>query len=458
MGRPNGIFIGSPPTSNTSIGSVCLYFNRDNGQHVNHGYFWQRNVQHYYFFWEAWINAEVGAEYIISDGYGGAHNLLFGCGGGNPCAMAGNVYSSGLVSFGSVDSFLPGEWHHVAVGWDGTQIVTFLNGVPSGVTAFAGPRETNTSPADGVLFVGGSTHSNYKGYIKCMRGFEMATGVDLPISLNQTLKPTVVFKAALCLDSGNTVYPSQFLADYTTPMETIPDMSAGYLGATHAGILRDGNDQDIGIYDGYYATVATLPVWRPITFTAPLYTGSVTATPANAVIFDAFERTNVTYAWANTLGLGTAPTGQAWSNTSWGILGTYAYQSVYGSVQYATADAAKTDCDVRLVRKTGYANYPSVTTRYTDIDNLIRVDMNNAGGCAVVQRVGGVQTLLTSGGSFGNSWTTLRVVSSGTNLKVYLDNSGSPIANVTMSGALTGTHVGMMSPGPTDRIKSITVY
>src|SRR6185295_14818423 len=47
---------------------------------VDYGPFWQENVNLGHFFWEFWAmpGPQAGATYMLSDGYGGAHALLFG--------------------------------------------------------------------------------------------------------------------------------------------------------------------------------------------------------------------------------------------------------------------------------------------------------------------------------------------------------------------------------------------
>lgn len=442
-------------TRSSVVSHGCLYFDSSLGHHVNHGYFWNRSAAQGQFFWEAWVNADIGAEYIISDGYGGAHNLLFGLNGANPCSPGGNIYSSGTVSFGSNDTFLPGEWHHVAVGWDGTNIRTYIDGVPSAATAFSGTRQTTNDASEGTLFIGGSTHSNYKGFIKCVRGFE---GVSPLASPANAFHPDQDFVAAFS-KTDNTTLAASFVADYTMPAAIVPDLSGGFGGSVHPGRLREGNDTDAGTFGGgYYAAVGSLPPWRSVLFAAPAYTGSVTSTPGGAVVFDAFERDNVTYAWANSLGLGTAPTGQTWTATAWGILGTYAFQSINSSNQFAVIETGKSDYDARMTRKAGTSNTPSLVVRYTDSSNYVEIQMDASGQCAVVEYISGVGNTLASGGAFGTSWLTLRGVTSGTNLTVYLDGSGTPIRDVTMNVALTGSKAGMVSQVPLHRVKSFTVY
>ena len=104
--------------------------------------------------------------YMLSDGYGGAHALLFGF--SYPTfqtpnyVLSGNVWTgSSTFSFASDEGPTPGEWGHFAVGWDGQNIITYYDGVPVGKQAFTGPRiSTGTYNGSTMLLMGGSTHQN----------------------------------------------------------------------------------------------------------------------------------------------------------------------------------------------------------------------------------------------------------------------------------------------------------
>lgn len=442
--------------NSTSTAAQALHFDHTQGQHVNHGYFWPRNGTFGHFFWEAWVNADTGAEYFISDGYGGAHTILFGLSGAAPCTPAGNIWNgSGTESFGANDSFAAGEWHHVAVGWNGTNIITYVDGVPSALHAFAGVRSSGNSASDGICYIGGSTHSNYSGYLRNVRGFEGIMPLNSPYNV---FRPDANFRGAYSTPGGDTVIAAAFVADYTTPCNIIPDLSVGYGGATHPGILRNGNDTDTGGFGIADYESTQFPTWQTKSFTAPTYTGSITPTPVGAVVFDAFERDNVTYAWSNTLGLGTAPTGQTWTDpysAPWGILGTYAFSPLNSSALKTVINVGKADQDVRMVRKNS-TTLTSMLLRYTDANNYLYVEPDGAGGMAIVEYVAGVGTLLKSGGSFGTSWTELKGVVSGTTITVYVDGVATHAPATT--SITTGNLAGMASQVPYYRVKSFTVY
>jgi hypothetical protein len=195
-------------------------------QHVNHGYFWDRTAEFGKFLYEAWVSPETGAEYLISDGYGGAHNLLWGFGGFSSGygSMTGNITLDAVAaSFSSIDGIYAGDWHHVAVGWDGNYIYTWVDGVISKRVAATGVRKTSGDISEGGLFIGGSNHSNYAGYIRMIRGIEGYFPL-LPASY----VPEANFRNAFLFGPGSRQSGCHFLADYSTPASIVEDISDGF--------------------------------------------------------------------------------------------------------------------------------------------------------------------------------------------------------------------------------------
>ncbi len=121
---------------------------------VDYDLFWPAFTELGPFFWELWAmpSADAGATYMLSDGYGGLHALLFGfsnLGASEPgrYEMSGNINdgvlsSSHIFSFGSDSGPTVGEWGHLAVGWDGQNIITYYDGVPVGKTRYALSRQS----------------------------------------------------------------------------------------------------------------------------------------------------------------------------------------------------------------------------------------------------------------------------------------------------------------------------
>lgn len=260
---------------NPATTGYALYFGRANGEHLNCGRFWDRDVEYGRFFYEAWIRAETGAEYVISDGYGGAHNLLFGFDGlsNGYGAITGNVYLNGAtVGFTSLDGIYINEWHHIAIGWDGDYFYVFIDGVLSNKVAASGVRQTTGNTSEGNLFIGGSDHSNFKGWIRMVGGFEGYCPTTT------TYRPDPAFNNSYELGGRNAMGRS-FLMDLTCPSTIVPDLSDGFSNGTRqvmtntvvaaAGITGNGNARNI-------VTAADLPN-SPKTVTTAVTTALTTA-------------------------------------------------------------------------------------------------------------------------------------------------------------------------------------
>src|SRR5207237_159052 len=105
---------------------------------IDYGDFWREGVNLGHFFWEFWAmpGDNTTSRYLLSDGYGGAHALLFGFSGGQEPGrynLAGNIFDgSQSTSFLTSEGRAPGEWGHFAVGWDGNTIVMYCDAVHVG--------------------------------------------------------------------------------------------------------------------------------------------------------------------------------------------------------------------------------------------------------------------------------------------------------------------------------------
>jgi hypothetical protein len=291
---------------------------------AEYGSFWDQTKPLGHFFWETWAmpGPRTSGGYMISDGYGGAHAILFGFGfldGSEPnhYQLIGNTWDgSGIVSFASDEGPQVGEWGHYAVGWDGQYIVTYFDGVPVGRVKFDGTRQPGQAiNGAGHLLVGGSDHSNFQGRLAQIRGFEGVNPREGDGSDNArpyaSFTPETVFKRR-----GN------FLSYYFNPGFYLTDLSEGYGGQLHTGYVRGTQNSYLMWCEGCpvpkFVVDPTAPDFskpdNPGQTPAPAPTPA--ALPAGALVFDSFSRVNSTYILAGMGGLG-ASEGGASGRPAW---------------------------------------------------------------------------------------------------------------------------------------------
>lgn len=282
------------------------------GRSVDFGLFWPDDgVSLGLMFWEAWVKPNAGGQYIISDGYGGAHAVLFGtdASGTSPMLITGNVWNgTSGISFGSIDGPAIGEWALLGVSWDGTWLTSYYNGVPAGSVAFAGPRKTFSSAGGGgILYIGGSDHQNFLGYMSQVRGWEgvnpLTPFTDGAATIPQPYRPETIFGAhRLQLVPG---VKASFLATFTKPATQIFDILGGHIGK----VVNLSHGQGTESYPApQFILDTTAPTYDSITGpTAPAeLIPTAPATPPGARVFDSFSRANRTYAFDYTRNIGTA--------------------------------------------------------------------------------------------------------------------------------------------------------
>src|SRR4030095_12126943 len=286
-----------------------------NPKTVDYGNFFPAFTDLGHFFWEFWAEAgtHASATYMLSDGYGGLHALLFGVGSLNTSEpnryqLIGNM-NDGIGGADHIFSFLsdqgpaPNEWAHMAVGWDGENIITYLNGVPVGKVPYNRPRRS-TGPGGGAgrLLIGGSDHSNFQGRIAQVRGYEGTNPRELQ-SVESSFAPETIFTP-----EGN------LLSYYFRAGPFVADLSQGFVSGTHVGWPRGtlaGILGDCGpCPPPQFVIDPTAPNF--VTNTPPLaFVPSPPPTPANALVFDSFSRANSTYTFGNLGGLGSTGAGTA---------------------------------------------------------------------------------------------------------------------------------------------------
>lgn len=431
----------------------ALHFDETYHQHVNHGPYWNRGLAApATCFYEAWVSPETGAEYVISDGYGGAHNLLWGFDGlsAGYGGITGNMWIAGAASsFTSQDKVYEGDWHHIAIGRGASFIYVWVDGVLSRKFATAGTRQTTGNVSEGVMFVGGSNHSSYNGYIRMIRGIENYCPETA------TFRPSNSFLSSY-IPTGDIPVGASFIADYSTPANIIADLSDGYLGVRHPGVRKSELDgQEIGNWSpsGYTTgSIANLPEFRStLPFQAPsIFRGTQRSLPGGLVVYDDFSRANVTWAWNQTLTPGTSRTSQVATvpQSDVGIIDGCAYspkgvQGLYGNGDgFCVYEVGKTNQRIRLERKNAdVAEVYSWLLRYTDENNFIVGTIVSGQYFSVYEKKAGVLTALVGGGNnVGTTWSYIELDVTGSTVNTYVDG-GATIQTQTTT-LLTGTKAG----------------
>jgi hypothetical protein len=421
---------------------------------VDYGPFWTENQNLGHFFWEFWAmpGANAGGTYLLSDGYGGAHALLFGVGSLNSSEpgryeLLGDIFDGVKFDnyFGSDVGPAVGEWAHFAVGWDGQNIITYYNGVPVGKTAFAGPRRTpGPTGGGGRLLIGGSDHSNFDGRIAQVRGFEDSNPREsLPGGVEASFAPQTVFAAQAVSALGGNLLSYYFRSS----PRLIADLSAGYRGVSHQGVLRGTGGGILVDCEAcpppQFAIDPTAPNFLSEIPAAPVSLPSPPGPPNGALVFDSFSRANATYTFAGHGGLGSTEGGstgtQLWQTNQtpagpqpFGILNARAVLLANSTaVAWVPTGSSSGNVDVRVNRYTGRWGsgiHTGLSFRVVDANNFFFAYTAGTSSSPETKQLhvgyylNGQRFDLAHGVGIPSNWTTLRVVTTNLgDLSVYID-------------------------------------
>lgn len=464
---------------------------------VDYGPFWTPYVDLGHFYWEFWAmpGENAGGTYLLSDGYGGAHALLFGFGFNKSdpehYLLAGNTfdgYVAGqhVIFFGGDDGPQPGEWGHFAVGWDGENIITYYDGVPVGKKAFTGPRATPGYGGGGErLLIGGSDHNNFVGRIAQVRGYEgrnplADTNAPSGGEVEAAFAPQTVFGLG-----GN------LLSYFFQPAPKVADLSRGFDGLlhegnTHVGVLR-GTTNGI-LYDcdncppPRFVIDPTAPNFAQGTAPPPAPVDPPPPAPGGARVFDSFSRANSTYLFNGKGGLGSTEGGtlgaKVWQTgldpsiqQPFGILnGRAVLLANERSLAWVTDAAEGGNLDVRVNRHPGSWGSgldTGLSFRVVDDENFFFAYTSESHNSAPLRSLtlgyylNGQRSDLVTGINLPTFWTTLRVVSANNGgLTVYAD--GTLVYTTTSNVLLNGTGAGLYNDSPglglVNRWDNFTVY
>jgi hypothetical protein len=464
----------------------------EGGGHINHGRFWPEGETFTddlgAFMWDGWVKHR-GGEYVISDGYGGAHALLWGFGGANT-PQTGNIYNgTGNTSFGGVYAPEPDEWVHIAVAWDGAhRIGVFVNGLLDGLAAFEGPRRAIgwSTGAGGHLYVCGSDHSNGDYDLAYLRGFDR-NKFPIPDMVRPFVPERVPSRWM------GPAIPCDFYCDYTAGSGiTYPDTSPmGCVTVDADGpVFHHGkpeNRQEQGLGESYSPPQdsgtmpvkiadAACPLGRPVgTSPAPTRTAGTPGTPpGGCLVYDSFTRANQTLAFQAAPSLGSTEAGSlgvlAWQaariggNVQLGTFGILDNQAVCTSNGVAVAWVAigTASQDVRASRSLAakHSGEVGLALRVVDANNYLVVQFsatsfwanhgaNRSSGHVYYSKVvAGESTYLGSFNVGTDDWSTLRVTAVGSTITVYYGGGSgwTEAGEFTEATHATGQGAGLAAP------------
>lgn len=410
--------------------------------------FWPDGLDFGHFFWEFWAmpGDNAGATYMISDGWGGAHAILFGVanlGAREPgrYQLLGNIWNGSYVTyFASDEGPAPQEWGHYAAGWDGNYIVIYFDGVPVGKTAFTGPRITPGGiQGCGRLLIGGSDHSNFSGRIAQVRGYETYNPREDAGMVYASSAPETVFSV-----------DGSLLSYFFRPSENIADLSLyGQYGRQHAGLPH-------ATINGVPFPCAGCPLPEfVIDPTAPDFAhpqapgqppapvDNPGAVPSGALVFDSFSRRNSTYALGGLGGLGSTEGGAsgrlAWRTVTasgrqpFGVLnGRVVLLSDTTAISWVPIVSDVADLDIRVDRhpgEWGTGQNTGVSFRVVDANNYFFAYTSEGGDQSQPKSLNlghyqAGQREVLANVVMPPTWTTLRLVTTDAGaIRVYADNT-----------------------------------
>ena len=463
--------------------------------HVQHGLFWNYITETplgYQMWWEFWAKCPVvsSSSYSLSDGYGGAHTLLYSiCSQeltGSP--YAGNITGhNGSITFASSLGINQlNTWHHYAVAISGDHnnlyyIYTVIDGVCTGATILNEQRVSCTNAGCGTLYIGGAgSGSNQEAvYLSQIRAFDTINPYFSSGSGCIPFSPQRHFSGMIY--TGDPPAVPDLLVNYMTPASIIPDLSAGYpLNGTiyrHPGFLSGPLPNVISTATNpggphpYWVQDPSAPFNQGSQAEGSPPTGLTPASvPVGAKIFDSFNRAyDSNWTWNSSVTLGQTEGGSlgvcTWNDSVLGPgastspvgnnIGIFQGKAVwlgYLATGYILArpllgcPLGTGDMDVRVDRTYGGALINGTTGliwRYQDANNFFATGTlktaDNATRLDIFKVLAGVQSTITQVTISGaaNVWKTLRVVTAGNSTIIYTGTTASGPWTIRYNGTQT---------------------
>lgn len=425
--------------------------------------------------WDAWARIDSGGgEYIVSDGNGGAHALLWDGRGGNIFLDDGSH-----LDFGSDDEGPSNvvNYYRIACATEvgGSHYCTnSINGVATGWAAFPAARTRSTqATSNGDAFIGGSDHQNATWYLGWMRAFDRTYPYTIPPSVG--FVPPKFARSTIV--NGVGTYEADLLLDGSAMASgIIPDLSYGYdLGVSggtrykhNATVYEIPNGYSVStadVIDGLPASAAPMPTKVYLTGT-PLDTSAwpsapdrgltPPSTPVGAKIFDSFSRADQTYAHSQNPTLGSTEAGslgaKVWQygaispsafgpSQYWGIFNGRAVD-LTGDRSAAWVEVGSADMTVCIDRRVGtWGNGETgIVFRLVDRQNYWFATWANHPGAVSELDAGfysaGTPTYKIASTVTDGGWTTLCAVTSGNTVTIKTCESNA-CASPTVRGTYT---------------------
>jgi len=433
----------------------ALRFPGYSGSNVYTGYFYPVAVPLYDCFYEAWVRVDSSG-YLWSDGYGAIHDMLLGFNATDTTAgITGNMYDEySSTAFDSWDQFALGTAHHIAVSYDRTNIITFIDGIPSKKIAKTTKRQSVAASGSGGGYLGGSDHLNFKGTLFAFRGYEF--GLPFYISGGGIFYPQRNFT-----NSNNNIIYCIDIDNISTNI--IDDKSGGFYGQRHDGYRQysEGGDP---IYPQRASGLDSIPQYVVDSIVQSDYQWGQTTAPVGAKIYDFFERQDQVPAYqGNGCSLDSTKGGSlgkkkytAVNGGMYGIINGYAWSSaIFSSYVKVTSNSATQDIRVTYANTTSEEDF-GILGLLTDDNNKVYafVDGNGAN----------IRLYKWAAGVFSNigyynqtvSFNELKLTISGGTANVYADGVLRITADV--SDVPASNDVGFAINSPFTRIKKFEVY
>jgi len=446
---------GGGSTSLTGRARYALRFPGYSGSNVYTGYFHPVGIPFYDCFYEGWVRVDSSG-YLWSDGYGAIHTMLFGLNASESAAgISGNMYDEYSHSaFDAWDQFALGTAHHVAVSYDRSNVITYIDGVPSKKTARTVKRQSVAESGSGGGYLGGSDHLNFKGTLFSFRIHEY--GLPFYIGTGGIFYP----KRELTASNNNVVYCMDVDNISTNVIE---DKSGGFYGQKHDGYRQysEGGDP---IYPQRESGLDSVPQFVVDSIVQSDYQWGQTTAPVGAKIYDFFERQDQVPAYqGNGCTLDSTKGGSLGKKKytvvnggMYGIINGYAWSNaVFSSYVKVTSNSSTQDIRVTYANTTSEEDF-GILGLLTDDNNKVYafVDGNGA-NIRLYKYAAGVFTNL---GYYNQtvSFNELKLTISGGTANVYADG----VLRITgdVSDVPSSNNVGFAINSPFTRIKKFEVY